>query len=208
MKNILACLLLFIFLSCSQSAKKPGKESGKSTPKTLVKLKTHPNDTIPLYDSTVYKKYIDTSVLQLLQSNLPEWHLPPPALWEKFWFNEYKKNEYLVNYAYADFNGDNKTDYAFILDNDKAIAVWILQSEGNRYKAIKLQDLGELTSTIDTGIDLVPKGKLDYIDLDNDSDNPKPINLKHPALTITSFERAAETYYWQNGQYKSVTTGD
>jgi hypothetical protein len=208
MKNILACLLLLIFLSCNQSSKKTGKDRQESIPKTLVKLKSRPKDTIPVYDSIVYKKYIDTSVFRLLHNHLPEWKLPSPPVWDKFWFNEYKKNGYLVNYTYADFNGDNKTDYAFILDSNKVFAVWILQSSGNKYKAVKLQDLGGPTETIDVGIDLVPKGKLDYIDLDNDNDNPKPINLKHPALTVESFERAAETYYWEGGQYKSVTTGD
>ncbi|WP_158827192.1 hypothetical protein [Mucilaginibacter lacusdianchii] len=113
----------------------------------------------------------------------------------------------LVNYVSADFNGDHKLDYALILEDTKNdFAVWVLQSEGSAYQAIRLHEIEGATLPIDMGLELVPKGELDYIDLD--ADDTKTITLKYQALQVSFFERAAATYYWQNGKYKSVTTGD
>ena len=165
------------------------------------------NDTIKPFTSEVYKKYIPDSILQLVATRLPEWKLPLPDSWERFWFKEYKKDTVLVNYISADFNGDGRKDYAFILNDAKReFATWVLQSKNGDYELIKLNSIKTVNGKTDMGLQIIPKGKLNYIDFD--SDNDKYVMLKFPAIQVEFFEQSAETYYWQNGKYKSVTTGD
>jgi len=210
MKRIIMCCLALSAFSCNnQQAKEPSKPV--DTVKSPI-IKAEPKEfkvknTIPAYSDDIYRKYIPAPVFELLDQQLPDWKLPSPNTWEKFWFQEYKRDSSLINYTSGDFNGDDRPDYALILVNaDKEFTVWVLQSEQGRYKAIKLHETTGLTLPIDMGLELTPKGELNYIDLDND--NPKPIQLKHPAITVAFFERAAQTYYWKDGKYESVTTGD
>jgi len=206
LKPIGGLLLVVMCMSCLQKQRHvvlhpPTYVSKSAKQKPIVK------DSLPVYDSTVYDKYVDPSVRVLMQKYLPGWHFPAPGLWDRLWFTEYNKEGFLVDYIYADFNGDGKTDYAFLLMNKKKYAVWVLQSVDSDYKPIKLLTIGDLKeATINIGIELCPKGQLDYLNLEND--NTKPIDLKNPAITIQEFESMAETYYWEDGKYKSVTTGD
>jgi hypothetical protein len=165
-------------------------------------------DTVSIYPNAVYKLYLSPIVLKLVQQRLPKWKLPEPSTWDKFWFTNYKKQNTLVNYIAADFNGDRKNDYCLILKNKQNIfAVWVLQSDKKDYLPIKLYETSSKTLPIEIGLELIPKGKLNYIDFDNDK-TPKPIDLHNPAIQVVFFETSAQTYYWKNGKYLSVTTGD
>ena len=207
LKSIGVLLFMLICMSCIQKQRHVTLRPPTSVSKPLAKQRVISDDTLTAFDSTIYAKYIDSPAIALMHKYLPEWNFPPPGAWDKIWFNEYKKEGFLVNYIYADFNGDGKTDLAFLLKNKKKYAVWVLQSRDDKYGAIKLINIGQLRgTTINIGIELCPKGELDYIDLEND--NTKPIDLKNPAITIQEFETMAQTYYWEDGKYKSVTTGD
>lgn len=50
-----------------------------------------------------------------MEQKLPHWHLMNPNSWENFWFKQYQKDSSLVNYITADFNCDEKMDYALLL---------------------------------------------------------------------------------------------
>gem|GEM_PF-2369876 len=207
MKNLLLCCLILMFVVCKHPAKSHSTQVKHSPNVVATKQKTIEKEVLSQYDSTVYKKYIAPSVFDLMHQYLPEWNFPAPSSWEKIWFDEYKKDGSFIDYTFADFNGDGKTDYAFILDSNKVYAFWVLQSKDNKYIPMKLVNIGaSKDSVFNIGISLCPKGNLDYIDFDND--NPEPIHLKNPAITIEELESMAETYYWKDGKYNSVTTGD
>lgn len=154
----------------------------------------------------VYNKYISPTVLSLITQKLPEWRLPAPSSWEVYW-DQYKKDSTLVNYVSSDFNGDLKPDYAFILKNSKKIfAVWVLQSKGKNYQAIKLYQLTQDQLPLEIGIELLPKGDLNYLNLEQDKFGH--VKLRNSAIQVVFFEQAAEAYYWEKDKYRSVTTGD
>ncbi|WP_352432882.1 hypothetical protein [Mucilaginibacter sp. PAMB04168] len=58
------------------------------------------------------------------------------------------------------------------------------------------------------GLELIDKGKLNYLSMDEGADDIKTLDLKHQAIQVSNFEASAETYYWKDGKYQSVTTGD
>jgi hypothetical protein len=171
------------------------------------KPKVQQENTVSSQDSSFYSKYIPQPVLTLMEEKLPHWQLINPSKWDSFWFKQYQKDSSLVNYVPADFDCDGKEDYALLLANPKGeAAVWVLQSVGTSYQPFKLQDVETSENPIDVGIELIPKGKLDYIDLDDE--NTKSMRLKCPAIQMLFFERGAVTYYWDKNKFKSVQTGD
>ena len=204
-------ILIVGIIACRQeepAAKAPasGTDNKEFIKTTLAKV-APPGNSIDYNDSTIYKEYIPEAILNVIKQKLPEWHLLKPADWEMSWFNEYKKKSSLVSYCTADFNCDGKDDYAIMLGNNKnEITVWIIQSDNNNYKTVRLDELGQIRSPIQFGIDTIPKGKLDYIDLD--VENVKTINIKCPAVQVVYFESAAVAYYWEKGKYQSVQTAD
>ena len=204
MKKIVLYSLLFASLFLG-SISANSNISNKKPQSRLVESLT---DTIPAYKSAIYKSYLSPAVFKLLQEYLPEWKLPEPNSWDKFWFDQYKKETVLVNYISADFNGDHKKDYCLILKNSKNdYAVWVLQSNKKNYLPIKIFQAKNTELPITMGLELVSKGKLNYLNLDNDGP-PKTIDLQNAAIQVVFFEASAELYYWKNGKYLSVTTGD
>jgi hypothetical protein len=175
-----------------------------------VKIKPEPTpikDTIPTNNNSVYRKYITRQVQTLLIDMLPGWQLPKPMAWDTIWFHKYKSETSLINYASADFNGDHRPDYAFILQNKKkGFAAWVLQSEGETYRPIRLTQTYKAVKSIEMGLAITPPGKIHYIN--NVSGNTETKLLQHPGITTVWFETSSETFYWENGRYASAITGD
>jgi hypothetical protein len=48
---------------------------------------------------------------------------------------------------------------------------------------------------LDTGLELIGKGKLNHLNLDDGVDATETIELKHPAIQVSYFEASAETHY-------------
>lgn len=208
MKYLLKGFLALFIMSCTQRPVHSGKQRANlSSSKNIEALEPKPfTDTIQSFTNKIYQQYIPSSVQRLLKEKLPLWKLPSPNVWERFWFNQYKKESTLINYVVADFNGDRKLDYAFILEsNKKGFAVWILQSNFKAYQTIKLYEFKEMLP-LEIGIELVPIGKLNYIDFN--ADDTKSLNLTNQAIQILYFEKGGETFYWKRDSYASVTTGD
>lgn len=201
---ILSCALI----GCQQNKVEHATNKAPivGTVSKVTQNKSEDTDSLVAFDKSVYEQKISKQVLSLLKNSLPEWELPHPSLWDKFWFNSYMKNGNLVNYISGDFNCDDIIDYAFILQNkQKEIAIWVLQSEGAKFLTIKLLPIGKVPR-IEIGIEKQKKGIISYIDPQNET--MPSISLKCEAITVISFEKAAETYYWKNGHYKSIATGD
>lgn len=209
MKFPLKGLIVLSIMSCNQpfvhsenGIVKPSSSLGKKT-----HTQSHPAKLDQKNTTDIYHRYIPASVQVLLKKQLPGWKLPEPDKWEKFWFNHYRKDNTLVNFAFGDFNGDGRHDYAFILQKEKKdFALWILQSNHDTYQTIKLIQYVDISQPLDFGIELVPAGRLNYIDFD--ADEVKSLKLKNSAIQVLYFERGAETFYWNQNLYKSVTTAD
>jgi hypothetical protein len=206
----LIIIVVFSWLACKQTS-----TQSQTRVDTIRKAITHPaqpkveQDTVPAYTEAVYKDYIPEAVYAMLEEKLPGWRLPSPDSWEKYWFHAYKKDNALVDYVNGNFNGDSKPDYALLLENEQHVfIVWVLQSDGNDYKAIQLLELSEATLPLDIGLELIDKGKLSYLSMDEGADDIKTLDLRYQAIQISNFEASAETYYWKDGKYQSVTTGD
>lgn len=207
-------LLFFLavgFLSCTQpnpTQKIKNKDTfSVSNPDTPVAHQQPPKDATPTYDSSIYSHYISPSVVRLLSQHLPQWHVPDPGSWDAFWFSEYKKDSALVNAISGDFNCDGKQDYCLLLTHVKeGLAVWVLQSAGETYKAIKLEELGHMERPIEVGLLITEAGQLDY--LDEKAEEAKAVHINCPAISVVFFEKAAWTYYWEDGKFVEVQTGD
>lgn len=203
-------ILIVGFLSCNQPEATQKTNQSDSTVITNVadvKQQVETKSKSVNYDSSIYARFIPKQVFNLLKQKLPDWKFMNPNEWESFWFEQYQKDSSLVNYVPADFNCDGKNDYAFLLKNSKGVmAVWVLQSYEGGYNTFKVHEIETDRKPIDVGIDLVEKGKLEYIDLDDES--IKSINIKCPAVQVLFFERGAVTYYWSKDKFESVQTGD
>lgn len=159
------------------------------------------------YDISIYNKYISEPLKSILDYKLPDWYLIRPENWDNLWFQYYKSESKLVNYISGDFNCDTRQDYALLLSNgNNEIAVWAIISKDNTYQAIKIHELGLLKTPIQNGLELIPKGTIDYLDLD--SEEFKVLKISCDAIQIMYFESAAVAYYWQNGKFESVQTAD
>lgn len=203
-------ILIVGFLSCNQpeaTRKTNQSDSTEITNVADVKQQSGSNSKSTNYDSSIYARFLSQQVLDLLKQKLPDWQFMNPNEWESFWFEHYRKDSALVNYVPADFNCDSKKDYAFLLKNSKGeLAVWILQSNGGGYNTFKIHEIETDRKPIDVGIELVEKGKVEYIDLNAES--IKSINLKCSAVQVLFFERGAVTFYWSKDKFESVQTGD
>jgi len=204
-------ILLIGLLACAQ--KNPTADvpvidtSNRELTKLNEKQVIPPKDLLTSYDSTIYGQYVPEVILSIIREKLPNWHLIAPNYWDNFWFHEYKKHNSLVSFIKGDFNCDKKDDYVLMLvDKNEEIAVWIIQTNGINYKNVLLHEFSQLEKPIEYGIEFVPKGKLDYIDLD--IEEAGTIDIQCPGIQVMHFESAAVTYFWENGKYSSVQTAD
>ena len=212
-RNLMRLLLILAvgFIACTQQNPTPKTKSTDTltakSADTPALLKQQPQDTITTFDSTIYSQYISAEVMRLINHHLPQWYLPAPGNWDAFWFKEYKKDSVLVNYITGDFNCDGKKDYSLLLANAKeGFAVWVLQSAKETYEAIKLVEFGQMERPVEVGLQFTEVGELNY--LYENAEDVKSVTLKCPAISVLYFEKAAVTYYWENGKYVEVQTGD
>lgn len=208
-------ILSFVLIIAAAAAcrQKPKQVVVQHCVNTNVKTEVKPKPsnprtgTIPNYTRSAYQQYITTQVQTLLTNLLPDWHMPDPAAWEKYWFDQYKSDTSLVNFARADFNGDHRPDYALILQSSQnKLAVWVFQSENNTYRPFKLTEMKTAKPPIQMGLELRRPGIFDYTDAE--TGRAKTMTSPYPAISVLWFETSSETFYWSNNRYRSVFTGD
>ena len=220
MKSLLVLIIPLAILACNNNKKDAAATdhntdtAGNLPPKKDSIKQNEPIDT-PYnaqsfkYDSTIYNDYVPAEIRAWLKTNLSAWTIPRPDEWDNLRFQSYKNPNSLVNYLSGDFNGDKKTDYALLLeDQQKHITAWVVQSGKQGFSAIKLEDYGKFDGHIGVGLSLVEPGT-DLNHVDPDTNQPEPmVTLKFPGIQIEYFEVAASTYYWKNGKYHNVIVGD
>jgi hypothetical protein len=208
--KILFAIIAIAFISCNNSNNDKPADT-KKDPGTATKDSVAPVNNVPetekQYDSTVYASYIPAALKDYLDKELPGWAMPAPSKWEKYSFNQYKKDNSLVNIVPGDFNCDNQKDYALILRKKKnALAAYAFVSGNNGFTKHQLQDLGEEMDMINTGLELIPPSAVHHIG--EGDEEPAPVQLKCDAVQVIWFEQAARTYYWNKNRFTYVQTGD
>jgi hypothetical protein len=193
MKYIPVLFTLFLF-ACGQNS------SEKNTPDTAISSNIPP---IAIYD-----QYLPQALVSYVQQSLPEWKLPDPTAWEKYWFDEYKKEKSLVNFITSDFNCDNVADHALILLNQKGdIGVWAFLARDGSFEKTKLDQFENLSGgPIGAGLLILEKGEHSYLGPEGEIEKPVKVNCE--GVTVIFFEKAARSYYWENGKVKAIQTGD
>lgn len=205
-KHALLIPLIIIFLfGCGDN--KESKENKNPADTSAVQTTTESNqktDTVasPL---TVYKNHIPEPVINYINTALTDWSLPSPESWEKYWWDQYKKEKTLVNFISGDFNCDQKIDYAVVLrDKDSTTGAWVLMAKDSSYTRANLEMISKEPGFIGIGLELMQKGK----QADLNGDHPKTINAKCEGVTIVFFEKAAHSWYWEKGKWKMIYTAD
>jgi hypothetical protein len=157
-------------------------------------------------DSTIYRSYMPDELTAWLNKEFTGLAIPSPSRWDNYWFTQYKKDSSLVNYISGDYNCDGKKDHALIATENGTIVVYAFLATETGFKKERLEtygkDNGEL---IDIGLELLKPGKYEHLDGDK---QPPPANIKCAAIQLVYFEKAAVTYYWEKGKFKSIQTGD
>ncbi len=158
-----------------------------------------------LYDSglDVYSNYLPSLFRAYVTDYAIPWTIPKQDAWEKYWWDQYKKDKSLVNYVSGDFNCDNAPDHAMILtDPSGAVSAWAFFAKDGSFEKVMLEKIPIEEGPIGIGIELLPKGK------QGDLSTNKTFDVKCDGITIIFFERAAHSYYWEKGKFKMIQTGD
>ena len=151
---------------------------------------------------------LDNRLQGYLDTAFNGWTLPPPNRWDTVWFNQYKSNGNFVNYVKGDFDCNKDQDYALLFKKgDGALVAYAFLSRDRSFEKFELFDFGKDTDEqIEFGLELISPGQIHY--MDPESEGIRSVLIKCTALQVLSFEKGAETFYWEKGKMKSVTTGD
>lgn len=151
---------------------------------------------------------LDSQLEEYLDTAFNGWTLPSPNRWDTLWFNQYKNNGNVVNYVKGDFDCNKKSDYVLLFKRgDGNLVVYAFISDDKSFKKFELFDFGkDISGQIEYGLELMPPGKITY--MDPESDDAPFVLVKCNAVQVSSFEKGGETFYWEKGELRSVSTGD
>ena len=192
---------MIVFLACNQNEQKKGSEEINNKIDSLIA-----KDTVQPAAIMIYTRYVPAQLLSHLSATMPEWRLPDPSSWEKYWWDQHKTDSTLVNYIAGDFDCNGKRDHAMILTDAKNnIGAWAFLSKGNSFENFKLDEFENPGGQIGCGLMLLPPGQ--HGDL-NQEDVKYRVNVKCQGITVIFFEKAARSYYFENGKLKWIQSGD
>ncbi len=196
---------LLFFIACGPPNEQSKDVAADNNQNVLKNVASDSNqfDTLPAFDENIYKEYIPQKLAAFLKKEMAEWKIPAPKNWGKYWFNEFKTSNNLVNFVSGDFNCDKQTDYALILaDKQENLSIWVFFSKKNSFEKIKLDDFGDISEEIGFGLSVLEPGTIK-----NDW-TPKPVKINCQAIEEIYFEKASIAYYWDKGKFKTITTSD
>lgn len=201
----LVFLLIICFTACGENKDQKEGSNSTDTLKQSTIDTTKKTELTPLSSLKVYSSYIPESVNNYITTSLPDWSLPDPESWDKYWWDYYKKEKTLVNFISGDFNCDHKTDHALILTDKKGnTGAWALLAKDSSYESAKLEQIDKEPGMIGIGLEILEKGKQG----DLNGDKPRTVNVKCEGVTIVFFEKAAHSWYWEKGKLKMIQTAD
>lgn len=192
---------LFIFAACN-SNKAPDEQPAQDSSAI-----TSP-DTIPTAINKTSNNNDTLVVRQFIRDSMRGWSTPGSSTWEKYWYERYKKKGNTVYRVQSDFDGNGEKDYAFILkDSSDQYVVWAFLKQEDTYAPYRIYDITRLPGRkLHVGLGVLPAGT--YNDLNTMDTIPAKVQTAHPAIHVVFFETAAKAYYWKDGRFHLIQTGD
>ena len=188
--------ILFCVCLCACSA--PPKEVDETPP--------------PVQDTLVQEE--SNAQVALLPARFEDvWELPSPQRWDTYWEKEYGDSTGTLGHRQADLDGDGTVDHALLLsrkdtaDRDSAYAV-VIRFGNDRDTLLSVEPWAEADGHIGMGLDLEPPGMLGHLGGEEGGEPEGRVELKQPAVTLVYFEKASITWYWKDGSFHKVWTGD
>lgn len=196
---LLACSL-FLFIACAETTTTGEQTITDST------VNTTPVSDTPGAGSTAPAR--STDIVQYIRTSMPGWSVPESSEWEKYWYDRYKKDKNTVYRVQEDFDGNGQGDYAFILkDSSNKYTVWAFLKNDTSYTAHRVYDITRLPKQkLHVGLAQLKAGA--YQDLSGLDTLPPKIQTEHPAIHVIFFETASRAYYWKEGSFRMIQTGD
>lgn len=145
---------------------------------------------------------------QFISDSMPGWSAPGKSEWEKYWYDRYQKGKDTIYRVQSDFDGNGQQDYAFILKDSAAnYAVWAFMRKDSTYSPHRVYDITRLPNRkLHVGLSVLKAGT--YNDLNTIDTVPAKVQTEHPAIHVIFFETAAKAYYWKDGAFHLIQTGD
>ncbi|MEO8067654.1 MAG: hypothetical protein ABI599_08190 [Flavobacteriales bacterium] len=157
---------------------------------------------------------VDNSARMLPQRYRAEWRMPDPDRWDEYWQQQYADTGGTLGMRSADFDGDGTMDDALLLhrtdttQRDTSLALLVAFGNG-RDTLLATYPWAESEGGIGMGLLLHPAGPLGHLGgEEGELVIPSPVQLEHPAVTMVFFEKGAITWFWYNGKFQHVWTGD
>lgn len=155
----------------------------------------------PSVSNTVNEKKIDddflpNSIKNLIKDSLSEYSVPN----ENQFIDEWKSYDHISTprFAFSDFNGDSKKDYAIILlsKNYKEILLVVFLSDNMHSFSIHRVNIFNLNENlIDVFISVEKKGYWQT--------SKGKINIKHDGICVDwASESISFSYYWKNNNFQ------
>jgi hypothetical protein len=112
----------------------------------------------------------------------------------------------------ADFDGDGRDDVALLQRSNEGgrVAVVLDPRPAPRVFILRAWTNAATGETAKTGFYLTrfPAGRFKVPDYGGSGDTSQVAELAHEGIQVSNYGKAATTYYWSDGQFRSVTTGD
>lgn len=194
--TLAACLFYACLCACTgPTPSTEADQAGPPTPDTTVEQGTDP-----------------------LNLGLPErirevWEATPENRWDPYWEEAYADSIGSLGHRSADFTGDGTVDHAYFLTRtdtarrDSAYALVIL-FDRVRDTVLTVEPWAEAEGHIGMGLTLEPPGVLGHLGGEDGGEPEGTVDLKQPAITLVYFEKASITWYWKDGAFHKVWTGD
>lgn len=170
----------------------------------------------PANDPDVEASAGDSAIAE--QTQLPahmqaEWEIPAPERWDPYWVEQYPDDSTgTLGHRTADLDGDGTIDHAYFLSRrdtsrrDSTYALFIHFGDG-RDTVLTMESWAEMDG-IGMGLTLEPPGPLGHLGGEEGGEPEGTVQLAQPAVTLVYFEKASITWYWRDGSFHQVWTGD
>jgi hypothetical protein len=114
--------------------------------------------------------------------------------------------------AIADFDGDGRSDVALLQRSNLGgrAAVVLDAQPAPRVVELRAWTNAATGESGKTGFYLTrfPAGRFKVPDYGGSGDTSQVADLAYEGIQVSAYGKAATTYYWTDGQFRSVTTGD
>ena len=138
--TLLACSL-FLLAACTDNTTAE-VTTDKDTSATVTSDTAGSVHSIPSHSANA------ADITHYIEKELPGWKVSGSNSWEKYWYNRYKQGKNLVYRVQEDFDGNDCTDYAYILkDSSEKYAVWAFLANDSSYTRHRIYDITRLPNS-------------------------------------------------------------